>query len=169
MVQGVILKYITALLGAFTAAWLWAVGDMGFTLIIIAIVTCIDFCTGLMSARKNGGIKSHRITKSAFKLLGYTIAVVLANIICIQYAPTLPKQLISTDMQEWIGFIPHVIGAFIVIREAMSNIENLIAARVLPKNFVTILLKVKPQIKIDEYIDDLGDGADDSAEHDVKV
>lgn len=137
------MKFSSQAIISSTAAFiLFIYGDLGFTMLLVIGFCLVDLLTGLIAARQNDGIKSKKFSKTVWKIVGYGLALGLANIAFNVYPEELPKKLLSQEWQEWIGCIPHLLGAIIVTTEFLSNIENLIKAKILPENIIKILITI---------------------------
>lgn len=129
---------------ALLAAFWWCFGGLGLTLGVVLLFTVADFATGVMRAAIRGEVESRKYMRTVHKLVGYSLLLGLMHVFFVRYLPTVPgvEALTAT-----LTTLPHLVGAFIALREFSSNVENLARAGILPPGVTRALARVFIQVR----------------------
>lgn len=141
----------------------WMFGDLTSGMIVLIVLTAIDFCTGLLKAGRNGKIVSNKFMKTVYKFIAYVLLIFALHVFFFHYIPHIPsfepdKTLFSNVMVVWFNLVPHLILAILNLREMSSIIENLAEAGYLPRTAALMLSKVFTRVSV--YIEDKSTGLD---------
>jgi toxin secretion/phage lysis holin len=120
--------------------------------VVVAIL--LDYITGLLAGRANGGLNSKWATKGLYKKVGIFMLLVLGLFL----DGAVNHFMVGMDFLDLPFHLPiaHIVTVWIVITEAISVCENLERLGVPIPGFLVRLLR-----KVEKKIDDKGDKADD--------
>lgn len=117
----------------------WLFGDLSTGMAFLFSFSALDLISGMLKYWIKKEFNYRKINKTVYKILGYTVFVVLLRVIFSLFLPSVPgltpgTMLISSEFLAIMGVIPHLLIAMLSFKEISSNIDNLTDAGIIPQS-----------------------------------